>query len=287
MEGRYTYKFYATYMGAQVEARKTLENDLRQALKRDELFPEYQPQFDLAANRLCGAEALLRWRHPNRGLLPPDEFVPIAEATGLIIPLGQWVLECVAVQMQQWRAAQLPPILIAVNASLSQCRRGDLVKTIQEISTRTAWDLGQLELEVTEQIFLGPGMGDCVATLRRLSSLGVTISIDDFGTGYSSLGRLQRLPVDKVKIDKSFVTELGNSRDAEMIVRAIIALARSLGITVTAEGVENARQLSFLAAEGCDHAQGYHLSVPLAQHEFAAMLRKTRQLRTAQAVGTT
>jgi diguanylate cyclase (GGDEF)-like protein len=224
MEGRYTYKFYATYMGAQVEARKTLENDLRHALKRNELFLEYQPQFDLATYRLCGAEALLRWKHPNRGLLPPDNFVPIAEATGLIIPLGRWVLECVALQMQEWKAAQLPPILIAVNVSLSQCRRGDLVRTIEEISTRTAWDLGQLELEVTEQIFMAQGMGDSVATLRRLSSLGVTISIDDFGTGYSSLGRLQRLPVDKLKIDKSFVAELGNSRDAEMIVRAILRL---------------------------------------------------------------
>ena len=273
LEGRYTYKFYATYMTAQVEARKTLENDLRHALKRDELLIEYQPQFELMTRRLTGAEALLRWRHPTRGLLQPDDFVPIAESTGLIVPLGLWVLDRVAGQMREWREAQLAPILVAVNISLSQCRRGDLVKAIADIATRTDWDLGQLELEVTEQLFLPQGLGDCVSTLRRLSSLGVTISIDDFGTGYSSLGRLRSLPVAKVKIDRSFVAELGINRDAEMIVRAIIALARSLGMTVTAEGVENDQQLTFLSAEGCDFAQGYHLSVPLSQHEFATMLR--------------
>ena len=283
IEGRYSYKFYATHMAAQVEARKALEHELRHALKSDELLLEYQPQFDLVSKRLTGAEALLRWRHPTRGLLRPDDFVPIAESTGLMVPLGEWVLDRVAGQMREWREAQVPPILIAVNISLSQCRRGDLVQSIQDIAAHTAWDLSRLELEITEQLFLPQGLEDCVATLRRLSSLGVTISIDDFGTGYSGLGRLLRLPIDKLKIDRSFVAELGIDRDAETIVRAIIALARSLGMTVTAEGVENDLQLTFLIAEGCDFAQGYHLSVPLPQHEFAAMLRKNVELRPAQA----
>ena len=272
-EGRGTYRFYSLEMATHVEARKTLERDLRRALERDELFLEYQPQVDLATQRPTGVEALVRWRHPVRGVLPPEEFIPVAEATGLIVPLGRWVLERVAEQMLEWRKCGLPRILIATNVSLTQCRRGDLIGTIEAIATRTAGDLDWLEIEVTEQLLLPAGSGDAVATLRRLSELGVTISIDDFGTGYSSLGRLRSLPVDKVKIDKTFITELGTSRDAEMIIRAIIALARSLGMAVTAEGVESEQQLDFLIAEGCDCAQGYYISVPLSQDEFAATLR--------------
>jgi EAL domain-containing protein (putative c-di-GMP-specific phosphodiesterase class I) len=183
------------------------------------------------------------------------------------------VLERVAEQMLAWRVSGLLPTFVAVNISLSQCRRGDLVTVVDDIATRLACGLDWLELEVTEHLFLPPGIDDCLVTLRRLSSLGVTISIDDFGAGYSSLGRLRSLPVDKVKIDKSFIAELGKSRQAEMIVRAIISLARSVKMTVTAEGVETDQQLKFLIAEGCDCAQGYYLSRPLPQNEFTAMLR--------------
>jgi diguanylate cyclase (GGDEF)-like protein len=283
-EGRNTYKFFAADMAERVEARKAIEHDLRYALQRDELYLEYQPQFELASGRLIGAEALVRWRHPNQGLLMPDAFVPIAEATGLILPMGRWVLERIGMQMRAWKQAGLPPIVIAMNVSLNQCLRGDLVSLVEDMALRMAYRLDWLELEVTEQIFMPSGTGDTVAVLRQLSGLGVTISIDDFGTGYSSLGRLRRLPVDKVKIDRSFIEELGRSRDAEMLVCAIIALGRSLGMKVTAEGVENDEQLAFLTAKGCDYAQGFHLGMPLSEHDLATLLRNSRRKHPANAI---
>jgi diguanylate cyclase (GGDEF)-like protein len=275
-EGRNTYKFYAADMAERVEARKAIERDFRYALQRNELFLEYQPQFELASGCLIGAEALVRWRHPDRGVLMPDAFVPIAEATGLILPMGRWVLERIGMQMRAWKQAGLPPIVIAMNVSLNQCLRGDLVSLVEDMASGMACRLDWLELEVTEQLFMSSGIGDTVAVLRQLSGLGVTISIDDFGTGYSSLGRLRRLPVDKVKIDRSFIEELGKSRDAEMLVCAVIALGRSLGMKVTAEGVENDEQLAFLAAKGCDYAQGFRLSMPLSEHDLATLLRNSR-----------
>lgn len=271
-EGRNTYRFYTAHMAVQVEARKSLEQDFRRALDRSELLLEFQPQYDLATSRLAGAEALVRWRHPTRGLLRPDEFIPLAEAIGLITRLGRWVLEQVARRLAEWQDRGVRRIFMAANVSLSQCQRGDLVATIEDIAERTGCDLRWLELEVTENLFLPSEDGEIFATLRRLRELGVSIAIDDFGTGYSSLGRLKSVPVDKVKIDKTFIAGLGSSRDAEMIVRAIIALARSLGMKVTAEGVESADQLDFLIAEGCHTAQGYHLSLPLPHHEFAQIV---------------
>jgi diguanylate cyclase (GGDEF)-like protein len=283
-EGRNTYKFYAADMAKRVEARKATEHDLRYALERDELYLEYQPQFKLSSGCLVGVEALVRWRHPNRGLLMPDAFVPIAEATGLILPMGRWVLERIGMQMRAWKQAGLPPIVIAMNVSLNQCLRGDLVSLVKDLAFRTGYSLDRLELEVTEQFFMSSGMGDTVAVLRQLSGLGVTISIDDFGTGYSSLGRLRRLPVDKVKIDRSFIEGLGKSKDAEMLVRAVIALGRSLGMKVTAEGVENNEQLAFLTAEGCDYAQGFHLGMPLSEHDLAMLLRNSRGKHRVNAI---
>jgi predicted signal transduction protein with EAL and GGDEF domain len=273
MEGRNTHKFYAADMAERVEARKAIEHDLRHALDRDELYLEYQPQFDLASRCLVGTEALIRWRHPQHGLLMPDAFIPIAEATGLILPMGRWILERVAMQMQEWREAGLPPIFIAMNVSLNQCLRGDLISLVNDVAAHTPYALDWLEIEVTEQFFMPSGIGEAVAMLTRLSALGVSISIDDFGTGYSSLSRLRSLPVDKVKIDKSFIEELGESGRAEMLVCALIALGESLGVKVTAEGVENQQQLAFLTAHGCDYAQGYYLSGPLSQHKLAMMLR--------------
>jgi diguanylate cyclase (GGDEF)-like protein len=283
-EGRNTHTFYAADMAKRVEVRKAIEHDLRYALERDELYLEYQPQFELSSGCLVGVEALVRWRHPNRGLLMPDAFVPIAEATGLILPMGRWVLERIGMQMREWKQAGLPPIVIAMNVSLNQCLRGDLVSLVEDVALRTACGLDWLELEVTEQIFMSSGTGDTVAVLRQLSGLGVTISIDDFGTGYSSLGRLRRLPVDKVKIDRSFIEELGKSRDAEMLVCAVIALGRSLGMKVTAEGVENNEQLAFLTAEGCDYAQGFHLGMPLSEHDLVTLLQNSRGKRPANAM---
>jgi diguanylate cyclase (GGDEF)-like protein len=283
MEGRNTHKFYAADMTERVEARKAIEHDLRHALERDELYLEYQPQFDLATGCLVGAEALIRWQHPHRGLLMPDAFISIAEATGLILPIGRWVLERVGMQVRAWKEAGLPPIFIAINVSLNQCLRGDLVSVVKDVAAQTRCPLDWLEIEVTEQLFMPSGIGDAVTMLRHLRDLGVTISIDDFGTGYSSLGRLRSLPVNKVKIDKSFVEELGKNRDSDMLVCAIITLGRSLDLKVTAEGVETREQLAFLTAQGCDYAQGFHLGIPLSQHSLAVLLRNNRQSATSRA----
>jgi diguanylate cyclase (GGDEF)-like protein len=281
-EGRNTYQFFAAQMAAQVDTRKRIENDLRRALERSELRLHFQPQHDLASNRIVGVEALVRWQHPKRGLLMPDEFIPVAEASGLLVPLGKWVIERACQLAGEWRRLGLPPIFTAVNVSLAQWRRSDLAAVVEELAERFGCDLSWLELEVTEQVFLPSEGSDCVAGLRRLQSLGVTVSIDDFGTGYSSLGRLQGLPVNRVKIDRCFVANIGRSRDAELIVRAMIALGRSLGLEVMAEGVETEEQVAFLRREGCQAAQGYYFSPPMPSNAFAALLATSGQSPKAQ-----
>ncbi|MBK8175869.1 MAG: EAL domain-containing protein [Rhodospirillales bacterium] len=271
-EGRSTYAFYAFAMAAEVESRKLLERDLRLAMTGEGLTLHYQPQIDLADGRITTAEALLRWHHKTRGILPPDAFIPVAETTGLVVPLGTWVLEHACRQAQAWEDNGLPPIIMAVNLSLSQCRRNNLIAAVEQLANR-GFNLHHLEFEVTEQMFLPQETNACVDILRRLKQQGVMISIDDFGTGYSNLGRLRGLPVDKVKIDKSFVSGVGQQRDAEVIVRAMIALGSSLGLRVVAEGVETPEQLAFLRAEGCHAVQGFHLSAPLPPEEMEALLR--------------
>jgi diguanylate cyclase (GGDEF)-like protein len=276
-EGRSTHRFYTRDMAAKVAARKNLEHDLRRALDRNELFIDYQPQYDLATNTLVGAEALVRWQHPTRGLLMPNEFIPMAETMGLIVQLGQWVLFRVAAQRREWERRRLPPLFLSVNVSLSQCRRGDLAATVDEIAHSAVGGLEWLELELTEHVFSPPGNGEAMATLRHLCAMGVTISIDDFGKGYSSLARLKDSPVDKIKIDKQFVMDIGKSRDAEMIVKAIISLAKSLGIAVTAEGIENQYQRDFLVGAECGLAQGFFYSRPLPPDAFATLAKKPRR----------
>ena len=272
-EGRNMYQFYEEAMTAQVESRKALERDLRWALSDvgyGGLEVYYQPQFNLRDLHIVATEALLRWDHPTRGFLSPDAFIPVAETSGLIVPLGTWVLERVCEQVSAWRRSGLPQLVMAVNLSLSQCRRDDLVTSIERFGERAGCDLNWLELEVTEQIFM-PREG-AVESLRHLRQLGVSVSIDDFGTGYSSLGRLHGLPVDKIKIDKCFVDGVGRGGDAEPLVRAMIALGRSLGLTVVAEGVENQDQLDFLTTEGCDGVQGFHLAPPLPAADVPGLM---------------
>jgi diguanylate cyclase (GGDEF)-like protein len=273
-EVRNMYQFYDAEMAAQVASRKALEHDLRHALTMGGLELYYQPQFDTHERRVAATEALLRWHHPKRGFLLPDAFIPIAERSGLIVPLGVWVLERACEQVSVWRQSGLPNVTMAVNLSPSQCRHGDLVALVASVAERVGCNLDWLELEVTEQLFMPEEGTDCIDGLRRLRMLGVTISIDDFGTGYSSLGRLHGLPVDKVKIDKCFVKKLGCSRGAELIVRAIIGLGRSLGVAVVAEGVENQNQQDFLIAEGCHELQGFHLAPPLPAMELARVLTR-------------
>jgi diguanylate cyclase (GGDEF)-like protein/PAS domain S-box-containing protein len=270
-DGRNGFRFYATEMSAQVEARKALECDLRRALERGELTLAFQPQFEFAAGRIVGAEALLRWRHPRLGPVPPAEFIPLAEGCGLIVPLGTWVLHEACRQTRFWRDAGLPHLPMAVNLSLAQCRSGDLANSTRRALQASGLEPCSLELEVTESLFLSPGNGH-LDDLYRLHTQGVRVSIDDFGTGYSSLGRLRQLPVDQIKIDRSFVAGVGHSRDAEAIVCAVIRLGRSLGLRVVAEGVETAAQCTFLQAEGCNAAQGFHIAPPLPPGDFAALL---------------
>ena len=272
-EGRNAFRFYAAEMSAQIEARKALECDLRRALTRGELMLEFQPQFEFAAGHIVGAEALLRWQHPKLGSVPPAEFIPLAERSGVIVPLGAWVLHEACRQTRFWRDAGLPPLRTAVNLSLAQCRSGDLARSTLQVLRASGLEPCALELEVTESLFLSPGNGH-LNDLYRLHRQGVRVSIDDFGTGYSSLGRLRQLPVDQIKIDRSFVAGLGHSRDAEAIVCALIRLGRSLGLRVVAEGVETSAQCAFLRAEGCDAAQGFHIARPLPPSEFAALLRE-------------
>lgn len=266
--GRNTFEFFAVDMAAAIEGRKSLERDLRQAIDGEGLEVHYQPQFNLRSRQLSGVEALLRWSHPQRGALLPDAFIPVAEASGLIIPLGAWVLEEACRHASEWQLAALPALTLAVNLSLSQCRRGELVDAVERSAERCHFDLRRLELEVTEQIFLPQENTTCTEVLRQLRRLGVTVSIDDFGTGYSSLSRLRDLPIDKLKIDRSFVAGLGREREAELIVRAMIVLGHSLGLQVVAEGVENKKQLDFLEAEDCDGVQGLHLAPPMPASEF-------------------
>jgi diguanylate cyclase (GGDEF)-like protein/PAS domain S-box-containing protein len=274
-EGRNGFRFYAAEMSAQVEARKTLECDLRRALERSELTLAFQPQFEFAAGRIVGAEALVRWRHPALGPVPPAEFIPLAEDSGLIVPLGAWVLHEACRQARCWRDAGLPHLPMAVNLSLAQCRSGDLANSTRRVLQASGLEPCALELEVTESLFLSPRNGH-LNDLYQLHTQGVRVSLDDFGTGYSSLGRLRQLPVDQIKIDRSFVAGLGHSRDAEAIVCAVIRLGRSLGLRVMAEGVETAAQCTFLQAEGCNAAQGFHIAPPLPPGDFAALLRQSQ-----------
>jgi diguanylate cyclase (GGDEF)-like protein len=274
-EGRNTFRFYAAEMSAQVEARKELEGDLRRALERGELMLEFQPQCELGAGRIVGAEALARWRHPRLGPVPPAEFIPLAESSGLIVPLGAWVLREACRQTRFWRDAGLPHLPMAVNLSLAQCRAGDLAKSTRRVLRASGLEPGALELEVTESLFFSPANGH-LDDLYRLHTQGVRVSIDDFGTGYSSLGRLRQLPVDQIKIDRSFVAGLGHSPDAEAIVCAVIRLARSLGLRVVAEGVETDAQCAFLREEGCDAAQGFHIARPMPPSDFATLLRESQ-----------
>ncbi|WP_119392925.1 bifunctional diguanylate cyclase/phosphodiesterase [Taklimakanibacter lacteus] len=250
--------FFESGMDLQVRERRSLARDLRQALAQDEFELFYQPQSRLTDNRTIGYEALIRWQHPTRGLISPAEFIPIAEETGLIVPIGEWVLRKACATAASWAE----PYRIAVNLSPVQFTHGNLPETVHGILIETGLSPKRLELEVTESLLItDPDMA--LHTLRRLKMLGVAIAMDDFGTGYSSLSTLQSFPFDKIKIDRSFIDKLGKQRKSASIVRAVLALGRSLEIPVLAEGIETKAHLDFLRNEGCDEAQGYFLGRPM------------------------
>ena len=265
--GRNTLRFFDQKMQAAINARAHLENDMRNAIRERQFIPYYQPQVD-DAGRLIGAEVLLRWRHPQRGMVTPDNFIPLAEETGLILPLGRWVLESACAQLAAWTAqANVPPPTLAVNVSINQLRQPDFAEQVKNILARTGADPRMLKLEITENLFMD-NMDDTIAKMNALKAVGVGFVLDDFGTGYSSLFYLKHLPLEKLKIDRSFVTDvLTNSNDAS-IVKTIVALAQGLGLEIIAEGVETAGQRDFLAQNGCHSYQGYLFGRPLPLEEF-------------------
>ena len=271
--GRNAYRLFTPEMNAFARERLELENGLRRALVQHEFVLHYQPKVDVRTGSIDSAEALIRWQHPTRGLVAPNDFIPLAEETGLIMPIGEWVLNEACRQAQSWRASGLRPLRVAVNLSAQQFRQKKLVDVVSAALRTAGLEARYLELELTESTVMHDAE-QSIEILRELSALGVRISVDDFGTGYSSLSYLRRLPLDKLKIDRTFIRELATSRDDAAIVRAIVSLAHNLRIKVIAEGVETPDQLVYLREAGCDQYQGYHYSAPIPNDAFVTMMHK-------------
>ncbi|MRR50095.1 MAG: EAL domain-containing protein [Rhodocyclaceae bacterium] len=269
--------FYAAEMNARALERLDLENGLRRAIDNGELVLHYQPQLSLKSGAIIGAEALVRWQHPERGLMPPGEFIPLAEQSGLIVPLGEWVLRTACAQNQAWQAAGLPPITVAVNLSARQLAAQDVVELAGSVLKETGLDAKYLEIELTESMVMADAEAFIDAT-RRLSGLSITLSIDDFGTGFSSLSYLKRFSIDRLKIDQSFVRDLTQDANSAAIAQAIISLSHNLGLLVIAEGVETQAQLHFLSARNCDEMQGFFFSRAIPAADFEALLRTGKKL---------
>ncbi len=277
---RGSFRFYSEEMSKSEEERLALEADLRHAIRDGQLELHYQPKVDIASGRVRSAEALLRWQHPQRGFVPPNLFIPIAEETGLILSIGEWVLRQACLQMRTWLDSGMPPLRVSVNLSAKQFRHGDLTAVVCSALEDAQLQPGYLELELTESSIMHDAEASA-AVLQLLSTMGVHISIDDFGTGYSSLSYLWRLPLDKLKIDRSFVRELLSNPDDVAIVKAIISLAHSLRLGVVAEGVETLEQLEHLRELGCDQYQGFYCSPAVPPDAFVALIKRLRAERPA------
>lgn len=276
-EGGNCFRFYTAEMNRRAERRLTLETGLRHALERGEFLLHYQPQVDITSGEIRGAEALIRWQHPEWGLVTPTEFIPLAEETGLILPIGEWVLSEACAQVRRWHDAGHADLRIAVNLSGRQLAQKNLVEIVAATLARFNTARGMLELEITESLLM-QDLEQIAGTLDALAALGVTVSMDDFGTGYSSLSYLKRLPIDVLKIDQSFVQDIISDPNDAAIVKAIIAMAHSLGIKVMAEGVETAEQLAFLRQHHCDGMQGYFFSQPLPPEQFIKLLQRRQRV---------
>jgi diguanylate cyclase (GGDEF)-like protein/PAS domain S-box-containing protein len=268
--GRNSYRYFTDNLNAQVREKVMLESGLRRAIERGELRLHYQPKIDLATSRLIGAESLVRWQHPGMGLVSPARFIPVAEDSGLIVPLGEWVLRAACEQIRNWRDRGLD-LKVAINVSARQLQQQNLSELVLGAVREAGVEPASVELELTESAIMKDAEAS-VSALDRIKSRGISIAIDDFGTGYSSLSYLKRLPLDILKIDRSFVRDITTDHNDAAIVRAIIGLARSLGIKVIAEGVEHETQLAFLDAHGCNYGQGYLFGKPLEAEAFEAIL---------------
>ncbi len=272
-QGRNNIQRYTPDLNQKVIHRLELDNDLRRALDNGEFFLCYQPQIDLVSQRIVGMEALIRWQHPQRGLISPVEFIPIAEEVGLIVPIGGWVLRTACAQARAWQDAGLPRIKLSVNLSARQFMQPDLAASIRLILAETGFSAAHLELELTESLIMH-NAELFIATLRSLKEIGVELAIDDFGTGFSSLSYLKRFPIDRLKIDQSFVRDIVTDTDSAAISQAVITLGHSLGLKVIAEGVETLEQHDFLHTNRCDEIQGYYFSKPLPAAEFQIFHRQ-------------
>jgi predicted signal transduction protein with EAL and GGDEF domain len=270
-QGRDGYQFFKPDLNVRAVERQSIEAGLHSALDRREFELLYQPKMNLQTGDVIGAEALIRWRHPDRGLIEPARFVPIAEDCGLIRPIGRWVVHEACRQARAWQDAGLPPVPVSVNVSAVEFRNTGFLKNIVDILNETGLDPRYLEIELTESVLMAH-VGSTTSVLRALKTLGVQLAIDDFGTGWSSLSYLSHFPIDALKVDKSFVQEITSESHAAPIVSAVISLGRSLNHRVIAEGVETPAQLAFLKAEDCNEGQGYYFSRPLVAQQFTRVL---------------
>ena len=278
--GRNNVTLYSEEIGERNRRRLSLERDLAKAIERSELSVHYQPKVDLGSRQIVGAEALLRWHHPKRGAVSPADFIPLAENSGLIVPIGKWVLQQVCLQLAQWAAHDIVQIPVAVNISGKQLAAGDLITTVRDCLEACDIAADSIQLELTESVLMND-TEVAVHTLKQLKDMGIHTSLDDFGTGYSSLNYLKRFHLSTLKIDQAFVRDIETDTDDASIVKAIIGLADSLGLDVVAEGVENENQVDFLRNHGCWTAQGFLFSRPLPAREFANLLGVDRTERTA------
>ena len=271
-QGRNTVQVYRHELNNDTSRRLKLESALRHAVERNELHLVYQPIIDVASGGICGVEALLRWRHPELGAIPPDEFIGLADESGQILAIGEWVLRTACTQLRRWHDAGFAQLNVAVNFSATQFKQPDLHESIRKALDSARLDPRFLEIEITETLAMQDAE-TTINTLRLLKDMGVKISIDDFGTGYSSLGYLRRFPLDILKIDRSFVRDADRDCDSAAIVHTVVALARVLKLTVLAEGVETPSQVEFLSREGCDRMQGYHFAKPCDADALLKLLR--------------
>jgi polar amino acid transport system substrate-binding protein len=270
--GKNNFQVFNTSLNEKYQEKLDMENNLRHAIDRNEFDLHYQPMVDTKTGKICSVEALLRWNHPKNGMIPPSRFIPVAEETGLILPIGTWVLKTACKQNKIWQDNGYEPLRVSVNLSLKQFNQSDFLDTVQNILEETKLDPKYLELEVTESIAAND-LDSIINSLNSLREMGIKISLDDFGTGFSSLNYLRLLPIDMLKIDKSFINDIGKSGSHETITKSVINIAHAMNASVVAEGVETKEQLEFLQSYNCDFIQGFLFSRPLPEKDVAFMIK--------------